>query len=61
MDLLRTQRVRFLNGIYNELCQNLPKEERLQLIDKVRALLLDEQCFPEFPEVCITKYILFSI
>uniref|UniRef100_A0A1B0FHY6 IQ motif and ubiquitin-like domain-containing protein n=1 Tax=Glossina morsitans morsitans TaxID=37546 RepID=A0A1B0FHY6_GLOMM len=51
MDLLRTQRVRFLNGIHNELCQNLPKEERLQLIDKVRALLLDEQCFPEFPEL----------
>uniref|UniRef100_A0A1B0A7V4 IQ motif and ubiquitin-like domain-containing protein n=1 Tax=Glossina pallidipes TaxID=7398 RepID=A0A1B0A7V4_GLOPL len=51
MDLLRTQRVRFLNGIYNELCQDLPKEERLQLIDKVRALLLDEQCFPEFPEL----------
>ncbi|KAL9900203.1 IQ motif and ubiquitin-like domain-containing protein isoform 1-T1 [Glossina fuscipes fuscipes] len=60
LDLLRTQRVRFLNGIYNDLCQDLPKEERLQLIDKVRALLLNEQCFPEFPEVCITKCILFQ-
>uniref|UniRef100_A0A1A9WNM7 IQ motif and ubiquitin-like domain-containing protein n=1 Tax=Glossina brevipalpis TaxID=37001 RepID=A0A1A9WNM7_9MUSC len=51
LDLMRTQRVRFLNEIYNELCQDLPKEERLQLIDKVRALLLNEHCFPEFPEL----------
>ncbi|KAM7362629.1 IQ motif and ubiquitin-like domain-containing protein isoform 2-T2 [Cochliomyia hominivorax] len=50
-DLLRTQRVRFLTEIYKDLQKPLTKEKRLDLINKVREILLNEQDFPEFGEL----------
>lgn len=51
LDLLRTQRVRFLTEIYKDLQKPLKKSDRLELITKVRKILVDEQDFPDFGEV----------
>ncbi|XP_073815788.1 IQ motif and ubiquitin-like domain-containing protein [Musca autumnalis] len=51
MDLLRTQRVRFLTEIYKDLQKPLKKAERLELITKVRQILVNEQDFPDFGEL----------
>ncbi|KAI8130333.1 hypothetical protein FF38_04992 [Lucilia cuprina] len=51
LDLLRTQRVRFLTEIYKDLQKSLPKDKRLDLINKVREILLNEQDFPDFGEL----------
>lgn len=61
LDLLRTQRVRFLTEVYNDLRQPLEKEERMQLLARVMELILDEACFPNFPEVRVMRAILESI
>lgn len=60
LDLLRTQRVRFLTEIYNDLRKPLEKEDRLQLLARVMELLLEEACFPNFPEVGLIEYIEFT-
>uniref|UniRef100_A0A1I8M3B5 IQ motif and ubiquitin-like domain-containing protein n=1 Tax=Musca domestica TaxID=7370 RepID=A0A1I8M3B5_MUSDO len=51
LDLLRTQRVRFLTEIYKDLQKPLKKSDRLELITKVRKILVDEQDFPDFGEL----------
>uniref|UniRef100_A0A1I8QF59 IQ motif and ubiquitin-like domain-containing protein n=1 Tax=Stomoxys calcitrans TaxID=35570 RepID=A0A1I8QF59_STOCA len=51
VDLLRTQRVRFLTEIYNDLQKPLKKAQRLELITKVRQILVNEQDFPDFGEL----------
>lgn len=51
LDLLSTQRVRFLTEIYKDLQKPLPKDKRLDLINKVRKILINENDFPEFGEV----------
>ncbi|XP_034116733.1 IQ and ubiquitin-like domain-containing protein [Drosophila albomicans] len=51
LDLLRTQRVRFLTEVYKDLRQTVEKDKRLELLSRVMELLLDEACFPNFPEL----------
>lgn len=52
MDLIRTQRARFLHEIYTDLKKPLGKTERLELLQKVKEVIVTkEQDFPEFPEV----------
>ncbi|XP_075147763.1 IQ motif and ubiquitin-like domain-containing protein [Haematobia irritans] len=51
LDLLRTQRVRFLTEIYKDLQKPLKKAARLDLINKVREILVNEQDFPDFGEL----------
>lgn len=51
MDLLSTQRVRFLTEIYKDLQTPLSKDKRLDLINKVRKVLVKENDFPKFGEV----------
>ncbi|EDX13914.1 GD20946 [Drosophila simulans] len=51
MDLLSTQRVRFLTEIYKDLRKPRSKEDRLDFIRQVMAVLTEETCFPNFPEL----------
>ncbi|ALC47576.1 CG13855 [Drosophila busckii] len=51
MDLMRTQRVRFLTEVYKDLQQPLEKEQRLDLIRRVLELLMEEACYPDFVEL----------
>jgi len=51
MDLLSTQRVRFLTEIYKDLRKPRSKEERLEFIRQVMVVLTEETCFPNFPEL----------
>lgn len=51
MDLLRTQRVRFLTEIYKDLRKTDDKEKRLELLGRVMQLVAEESCFPNFAEV----------
>lgn len=51
LDLLRTQRVRFLTEIYKDLRNTENKEKRLELLGRVMELLMEETCYPNFPEV----------
>nr|NP_651037.1 uncharacterized protein Dmel_CG13855 [Drosophila melanogaster]AAF55988.1 uncharacterized protein Dmel_CG13855 [Drosophila melanogaster] len=51
MDLLSTQRVRFLTEIYKDLRKPRSKEDRLDFIRQVMAVLTEETCFPHFPEL----------
>ncbi|XP_037729573.1 IQ and ubiquitin-like domain-containing protein [Drosophila subpulchrella] len=51
MDLLSTQRVRFLTEIYKDLRKPRSKEERLDFIRQVMVVLTEETCFPSFPEL----------
>lgn len=60
LDLLSTQRVRFLTEIYKDLQKTLPKDQRLDLINKVREILINENDFPEFGEVWQIKKIILS-
>lgn len=61
MDLIRTQRVRFLTEIYKDLQKPLAKGKRLELLKKVQKILLDESCFPDFPEVCKNTNFVFIV
>ncbi|XP_017870410.1 PREDICTED: IQ and ubiquitin-like domain-containing protein [Drosophila arizonae] len=51
MDLLRTQRVRFLTEIYKDLRKTDDKEKRLELLGRVMQLVAEESCFPNFAEL----------
>ncbi|EDW43177.1 IQ and ubiquitin-like domain-containing protein [Drosophila sechellia] len=51
MDLLSTQRVRFLTEIYKDLRKPRSKEDRLDFIRQVMEVLTEETCFPNFPEL----------
>ncbi|XP_030573811.1 IQ and ubiquitin-like domain-containing protein [Drosophila novamexicana] len=51
LDLLRTQRVRFLTEIYKDLRNTEDKEKRLELLGRVMELLMEETCYPNFPEL----------
>ncbi|XP_068157239.1 IQ motif and ubiquitin-like domain-containing protein [Drosophila tropicalis] len=51
LDLLSTQRVRFLTEVYKDLRKPLKKDDRLQLLRRVLELLMEETCFPKFPEL----------
>ncbi|XP_017007619.2 IQ motif and ubiquitin-like domain-containing protein [Drosophila takahashii] len=51
MDLLSTQRVRFLTEIYKDLRKPRNKEDRLVFIRQVMAVLTEETCYPNFPEL----------
>ncbi|XP_055850185.1 IQ and ubiquitin-like domain-containing protein [Episyrphus balteatus] len=51
MDLIRTQRVRFLAEVLKDLKKDLPKEKRLSLLNSVDKLLEDEKDFPQVSEL----------
>ncbi|KAH8318918.1 hypothetical protein KR074_011961 [Drosophila pseudoananassae] len=51
MDLLSTQRVRFLTEIYKDLKKPRKKHERLELLRQVMTVIADEACYPNFPEL----------
>lgn len=51
LDLLRTQRVRFLTEIYKDLRKTKEKQKRLELLSRVMELVMEETCFPGFVEV----------
>ncbi|XP_017472580.1 PREDICTED: IQ and ubiquitin-like domain-containing protein, partial [Rhagoletis zephyria] len=51
LDLLRTQRARFLTEIYKDMQKKMSKEERLELLVKVKQVLMDERDFPDFAEM----------
>ncbi|XP_050328787.1 IQ and ubiquitin-like domain-containing protein [Bactrocera neohumeralis] len=51
LDLLRTQRVRFLTEVYKDMQKKTSREERLELLSKVKRILLDEREFPDFVEI----------
>lgn len=61
LDLLSTQRVRFLSEIYKDLQKPLPKDQRLDLINKVREILINENDFPEFGEVWQIKNVYYQL
>ncbi|KAH8278587.1 hypothetical protein KR018_005706 [Drosophila ironensis] len=51
MDLLSTQRVRFLTEIYKDLKKPRNKESRLELLRHVMMVISEEPCFPKYPEL----------
>lgn len=51
MDLLSTQRVRFLTEIYKDLKKPSKKPERLELLRQVMTVIAEEPCYPNFPEL----------
>ncbi|XP_037943407.1 IQ and ubiquitin-like domain-containing protein [Teleopsis dalmanni] len=51
LDLLRHQRVRFLHEIYKDLKKPMKKEKRLELISKIKNVLVEEQDFQKLPEL----------
>ncbi|BFF90480.1 IQ and ubiquitin-like domain-containing protein [Drosophila madeirensis] len=51
MDLLSTQRVRFLTEVYKDLRVPVSRDVRLTLIRRVMEILMEETCFPDFPEL----------
>ncbi|XP_001358727.2 IQ and ubiquitin-like domain-containing protein [Drosophila pseudoobscura] len=51
MDLLSTQRVRFLTEVYKDLRLPLSRDVRLTLVRRVMEILMEETCFPNFPEL----------
>ncbi|XP_067618057.1 IQ motif and ubiquitin-like domain-containing protein [Eurosta solidaginis] len=51
LDLLRTQRARFLTEIYKDMQKKMSRKERVELLTKVKQVLLDERDFPDFAEI----------
>ncbi|XP_020813138.1 IQ and ubiquitin-like domain-containing protein [Drosophila serrata] len=51
LDLLSTQRVRFLTEIYKDMRKPRSKEDRLDFIRQVMVVLTEEACYPNFPEL----------
>ncbi|XP_055903866.1 IQ and ubiquitin-like domain-containing protein [Eupeodes corollae] len=51
MDLIRTQRVRFLAEVLKDLKKKMPIGERLTLLNSVDNILEDEQDFPQVAEL----------
>ncbi|XP_053945246.1 IQ and ubiquitin-like domain-containing protein [Anastrepha ludens] len=51
MDLLRTQRARFLTEVYKDMQKKVSREERLELLTKLKSILMGEREFPDFAEI----------
>ncbi|CAD6994503.1 unnamed protein product [Ceratitis capitata] len=50
-DLLRTQRARFLSEVYKDMQRKVNRSDRLELLAKVKRILLDEREYPDFGEL----------
>lgn len=55
LDLLRTQRARFLSEVYKDMQRKVNRSDRLELLAKVKRILLDEREYPDFGEVAAIK------
>lgn len=56
MDLLRTQKIRFLLGVYRRFKKQQNTEQRLEFIEEVLIILADEPLSPQRTDVSSSFY-----